>query len=375
MAIGTPTNVGTGFAANTATTVTITGVTAAVGDLLIVFGGNDGDTAGITSVSDSAGNTYTADVANVIGGDGAGSDQGVGRVFSSVLTSALSAGTITVTKGGSGSWDKFAAAIKVTGSWDSTRVDKTSVGRATTGASWSSGATASTTVADELVMGFAFLNNGNSGTAVSSTPGTGFTEIHDNDTGNFITYTTEYKIVAATGTQTATGTWAGLTNRPWGAIVVTYKEASSGSVKTLTGTANLAFTESASLVRTRAVSATDNIAFTESATLVRTRALSPSDTITFTESATVTTGSIQSLTGSVAMAFAETASLVVTRAIAAATSLSFTETAALAVTRVLSAATNITFTEAATLTKTSAGVAYRMVAGVVPGIFKLLRRR
>lgn len=231
MAIGTPTNAGTSFISSSGTTATLTGVTAAVGDLLVVTAGLDGGVVP-SSVTDSAGNTYTADITAV-------RDSGfiTAGVFSTVVTSALTSGTITVTYSGlSGTWDKYVAAIKITGSWDSSRVDKTATGQATTGATWSSGATAATTVADEVVLGFGYMGINNNSTAISSTPGTGYTEIHDVDTGLFVAYTSEYKIVNATGAQTASGTWAGLTTRHWIAFAITYKEAGGGTAQQLAAT-------------------------------------------------------------------------------------------------------------------------------------------
>lgn len=257
MAIGTPTSLGAALGADAATTVQLTGVTAGVGDLVIVVAANDGG-AMPSSVSDSAGNTYTADNAGV-----GSANNYYGRVFSSVLTTALSNGSITASFSGiSGTWDKLIAAAKVTGSWDSTRADKTASATGT-GTAWDSGLTATTTVAAELVFGFSVTGSLNGGASSTSTPGTGLTELHDPALSVWDAITTVYKIVSATGTYKANGTWS--QSFPWGAIVVTYKEVSGGSA--LTQTINDSVTMSDALAMgvglslSEAVALADAIAF------------------------------------------------------------------------------------------------------------------
>lgn len=223
MAIGTPTFVAQNFTSNSTNTLVVSGVTAAVGDLLILFTGNDGSQAVASGVTDSAGNTWQADHAGL-----RSTDQYNVRVFSTVVTSALSSGTVTISYAGStGTWDRYGAIWKVTGSWDANRVDKTS-GATGSGSTYDSGLTATTTVADELVIGVGQRNLGNNSGAVSATPGAGLTELRDDDTGNYVHYAVDYKIVSSTGTYKVDGTWVGLTPSAWASIVVTYKEAASG---------------------------------------------------------------------------------------------------------------------------------------------------
>jgi hypothetical protein len=221
VAIGTPTSLGVAEVSNGSANQTIGGITAAVGDLLILVAGNDGGGAP-TGVTDPGGNTWTRDEFNHV------ADSHSESVFSCVVTTALSSATLTVAHGTSGTWDRFIAVTKVTGSWDSTRKDKTAKATGATGATWDSGVTATTAAANELVFGLGVMGYGGTSASVTSTPGTGLTELHDVDTGSWVGYTTVYRLVSSTGTYKANGTWTGLTSKPWGAIVVTYKEAAGG---------------------------------------------------------------------------------------------------------------------------------------------------
>lgn len=219
--MNTPVSLGRAFASNNATSVTITGVNADVGDLVIVDAGNDGGHVP-TGVTDSAGNAYAADVTPLFLAD----NYAPGR-FSCVVTSALVNGTITVAFAGiSGIWDKWAAAVKVAPvvAWDENRVDQVSRNTGS-GTAWSSGATPATTEADELVYGLA--QHAPTSAANTSTPAAGYTEVFDVNNSTWSKYTSAYKVVSATGAQTASGTWTA--SGGWAAYVVTYKEqATSG---------------------------------------------------------------------------------------------------------------------------------------------------
>lgn len=90
----------------------------------------------------------------------------------------------------------------------------------------SAGTTATTTQADELVFAGWMFNNG---LAITFTPGAGFTApaAAQNLSGNAdLCCLSEYKIVAATGAQTATGTTNDNTGR-WAGALATYKQASA----------------------------------------------------------------------------------------------------------------------------------------------------
>lgn len=226
MAIGTPTSLGTVFEVSSGGSDTIVltiGATgASVGDLVLVVAGDDGSVAagGPSTCADSKGNTYTRDVGPVND-----LDDYTGAIFSAVLTTALVNGdTITVTfTNRNGTWDNFIGAYKVTGSWNSSRVDKIASAEAgVAGTAWDSGLTATTTVADELVFGLGVV--GGAATSASFSPGTNLTELHGVDNlSEFIDWTSVYRIVSATGQYKANGTYTD--SDLWGGLVVTYKEA------------------------------------------------------------------------------------------------------------------------------------------------------
>lgn len=201
----------------------MTGVTASVGDLLVFYAGQDGGQVP-SSVSDTAGNTWT--VAGTPVRDTGAITLGM---FFCVVSSALASGTITVTFAGlSGLWDKYAGLVKTTGTWNAaTCLDKTSSGQATTGANWDSGSTATTSTANEVVIGAAGQGKNNSATVTSSAPGASLTELHDVDASLFIHHTSVYRVVSATGAYKANGTYSGNTNKHWIAQVATFKESSA----------------------------------------------------------------------------------------------------------------------------------------------------
>jgi hypothetical protein len=226
MAIGTPVDLGTNSAKVAGTTIGLTlGVGVAAGSKLVVFAGCD-TSAKTASVADSrsGSNVYAVDVT-------ANATQPCGAYIATceVVVALLAGDVITVTFSGS-TTDRSIGAVSVTGLVSITPLDKsTSANGTATG--WSSGATATTTQADEIIFGLAVENDAALLTGVTSSPGGGFTEIHDfgNTDGVFLTST--YLIVSATGAQTASGTWAGAGLSPrWQAVVATYKAAPSSGV-------------------------------------------------------------------------------------------------------------------------------------------------
>lgn len=97
----TVSNVTTATSTTSNTTLEITGVSADVGDMLVVMIASDNSetsgTSPISSISDDAGNTWTQRV-NRSRTSGNTVDDGVAiRSYTSAITSALSSGTITVT--------------------------------------------------------------------------------------------------------------------------------------------------------------------------------------------------------------------------------------------------------------------------------------
>jgi hypothetical protein len=96
-------------------------------------------------------------------------------------------------------------------------LDKTA-GATGTSTSPSSGATATTTVASEVLVGVVCAGN-----APTWTPGTGYTTIEEFDINGAKIYAAEDQVVLATGAYSATGTLG--TSQDWAAVIATYKAA------------------------------------------------------------------------------------------------------------------------------------------------------
>ena len=224
MAIGTPVSIGTNYVSNSTANqpCTVSGGGAAIGDTVIVVVANDG--GGIpTGVTDSKGNTYTADHAGLHDADDFSA-----RIFSSRLTTALVNGdTVTAAHGTSGTWDRHLTLAKVSGLLTTTGwVDKTVSATGTTGTTGNSGNTATTTQANELVFGFV-VNGGSSGISGTFTAGASLTLLYNNATSSgFCDLTTAYRIVSSTGVYSVSASWSAASDR-WGAVAVTYKEAAA----------------------------------------------------------------------------------------------------------------------------------------------------
>jgi len=197
-------------------TVGASGVSA--GDFIIVGAIADTDTETIVSVVDNAAggsNTYQVDkTQNTAGGVTSC------YIVSAIATRALTNGKlITITF--SNDLDVGAAAWEFSGITTSSWLDKTAGQEYAFDTAWSSGSTAATTQASELLIGCAANDSGASGT-----PGGSFTEMIDTDiTVASRGFYMEYRIVAATGTYAATGTWAAGSGGP--AAIATYKAATA----------------------------------------------------------------------------------------------------------------------------------------------------
>lgn len=277
MAIGTPTSIGSATENSADTNVALTLAAAvSIGDLIVVAFAADENRAP-SSITDSKSHTYQLDktITNSVLAIFSGRFI---SLYSTVCTSAMTTSdTITATHDGAGGTVKTVCAFKVSGSWNASRLDKTASGTGST-AAWSSGATAATAVADELVVGASAITDT---VARTSTPGTGYTELFDRFDTDLGT-TVEYKIVAATGAQTADGTWSAANQ--WAAVVATYKEASGGSTYTKTSTAILGLTGSGA----------DAMTFVETGTGIVSLTGSGADFVTFVETGMAVLG----LTGS-----------------------------------------------------------------------------
>ena len=202
----------------TLATTTTSGV--AVNQAVIVSIAMDPSTATV-SVSDTGGNTYTSDK-DVTNGTGA---RGVRTlVFSARITTALASGaTITVTFS-SAVVGKAFSAYSVGGLAVASMRDQTaasSPGPAST--TPSSGATPTTTQANELVFGAIGVEETSTTATTLTTPGSGFTALTGAGTASStgVRILPEYAIVSATGPYTASGTLS--QSRSNATAVVTYK--------------------------------------------------------------------------------------------------------------------------------------------------------
>lgn len=181
------------------------------GSLLVVGGSNWGRTFGTSSCSDSRGQTYTRDVTGSNGSPTIG-------VYS---TPNAAAGATTVTLTATGTTDDISIAIhEYSGMATSSPADQARTGTGT-GTTHSSGATGTTTQANELV--FAVGTHNGSNVAVSA--GSGYLLRQSQTSAVDMPIATEDKTVTATGTQTATFTWD---NAAYVVGIVTYKEAGGG---------------------------------------------------------------------------------------------------------------------------------------------------
>lgn len=216
MAIGAPTSIGSNKAFASAGTIALTcSASVAAGQFVVVFIGSD--TAGTTvTVADSKGNTYAVDVtANT-------TQASMAAVASAQITTPLTTSdTITATYSVART-DRVIAACQVSGIATSAALDKTAGTNGSTLA-FDSGNTATTTVADELVIGCS-VDNASAGAAnPTATPSAGFTELHDGlGNADGVGLESLYKIVSATGTYNVAGSWDAGTSH-WQAVVATYK--------------------------------------------------------------------------------------------------------------------------------------------------------
>jgi hypothetical protein len=205
VAIVTRTAVGT-FDQATATTHAITGVTIPGGNLAVLRFGYQSDSVTITSVTDNAGNTWSvATSVHSVSGD----TQTSAIAFLVVPAGGLSGATVTVTLSATATCAGNLAYFNSDTGWlaQGSVLDKvagTNTGLVT---AWSSGATATTTQADELLVGVAYSGGAiNGGTNTASG---GWTEEQEQAlTNSGYELVTEWQKVTATGAYAATGTWS-----------------------------------------------------------------------------------------------------------------------------------------------------------------------
>ncbi len=219
--IGAPAAIGnnglSGGSNVTTLTVTVTSTVPVGNTVIFTFVGAISSGSSVT-IADSSGNAYTndADVTN--------SAPTRTIIWSAPVTAGLSNGsTITVTFPRQ-RLQANASAFSVSGLIGTGRVDKTATNNNGSGTSATVGPTAATTQAGELVFG-AFGMDISSGSPTFAATG-GSTALQTNVISGSWGIYPEYKIVSATGTQTATGTFSGGV-ADYSAALVTYKAAAS----------------------------------------------------------------------------------------------------------------------------------------------------
>ena len=200
----------------TAATHVFSGVTIPAGKLAIIrLICSNGVT--VNNPTDSAGNTWAVAISQV---DAGASEQTV--ICYSVLTSALSSGTVTINLSATSTCGAELHYFDSDTGWlaQASVLDQTKGANGTT-AAWSTGAATTTTQADELLVAACGKINFNGSTSV---PDAGWTEETDqiqytNVGGSGMT--TVWQKVTSTGAYTASGVW----QNPefWHAAMATFK--------------------------------------------------------------------------------------------------------------------------------------------------------
>ena len=319
MAIGTPADVGNNATTGTAVlslSITLSAAIAA-GSLILVSISNHNSAAVVPdSVTDTAGNTYTLITA-------ANSNAVTAVLAYCVGASALASGdTITVTYAS----PRHIAmrAYSVSGIVASSAFDVSATQAAGTGTAASVGPTSTTSQADELVFATWAYQNSRTFTA-----GSGYTAgTADETTSTIRGRVAEWKIVAATGAQTADGTWN--TSTTHAGVVATFK-AQTSTAKSGSDTATAS--ETASVTpgsRSDTATASDSASIAVAAAVSDTATASDSASIaaqiSASDSATLSeTASAQNL--GTAVGGSETAALAETASVAASVAASDTATA------------------------------------------------
>ena len=189
MAIGTPQKIGSNSTSAAAATLTITTTVAvAAGEAILVAIANHNTAAVVpSSVTDSAGNTYTLITAP-------NSSAVSGTLAYAINATALASGqTITITF--PSTRNAAAVASRVSGIATASAFDQSATNTTGSGTAASVGPTGTTTQADELVVGLFAYSNTHTFTA-----GSGYTGLDTVESTTTVRgVTTEYKIVAATG--------------------------------------------------------------------------------------------------------------------------------------------------------------------------------
>jgi hypothetical protein len=211
------------FTASAANSVTSAALTTTSGNHSIVTVSNWRTGAATVTVTDSKSNSYTNDQALTQGDSRA-------TISSALNITGGSSHTVTATSSSGASDTYFEGNFtEFSGTLSSAALDKTGSighGSGTTTSTVSTGT--NTTQADELVI-VCIAVNSNDTTINITDPPSGYTSIGVNQDGNAtIGYEAAYKIITATGTQTATWTFDSTTSDGDAAVIATYKSATGG---------------------------------------------------------------------------------------------------------------------------------------------------
>jgi cysteine-rich repeat protein len=184
--------------------------------------------SGTVSAADARGNTYTDDADVQQGTSGSGS--GVREVVLSARlgTALLQNDTITITHPSVAA--RTASVNEFSGLAATAMLDRTSTNFGNNTTSVSSGATATTQQADELLFGAIGVETNTSETFTAGASFTALTRAASGTGGTVTSHVSsdpELQIVAATAAYTATGTLG--TSRRWAAAIATYRAARCGN--------------------------------------------------------------------------------------------------------------------------------------------------
>lgn len=189
----------------TATIHLITAVTVPAGKLAVLRFGFQSDTVTISSVSDDAGNTWSvAGSVHSVSGD----SQTCAIAYLVVPAGGLNNNTITVTLSATATLAADVTYYDSDTGWpaQASVLDKFAGNNNGLVTSWTSGNTATTTQADELLVGAAYAGGAiNGGTSTASG---GWTEETEYALTHGYRFVTEWQHVTATGAYAATGTWS-----------------------------------------------------------------------------------------------------------------------------------------------------------------------
>jgi hypothetical protein len=198
---------------SSATLLLFPSATAAVGDLLVVSIVVNAASRTISGVTDSVGNTYTLLTA-------ATGRMSAGLAYSMCTVALTSAGSITITLGGSGSDAVRAVADTYSGIATSSPFD---VSASNTGSGTTSSVTLPTTTqADEIVIGTAVIQSDR-----TSTPLSGYTDNYQATASGSYTIQSLYQIVSSTGVYTPGTVFSG-TATTTAAVGATFKAIAAG---------------------------------------------------------------------------------------------------------------------------------------------------